>query len=254
MNQQEINKASCDNAFISLEPNDKPLSIEAVLFIGMKMIEDLGMMYATKKSKRKERFGMFECPVCGKRFKTRTVLAKNGYIKSCGCVGLKSFIERNTKHGMHKTRLYSTWINMIGRCYHKSRGCYPDYGGRGISVCDEWRGNFIFFRDWAVNNGYKEGLQIDRIDNGGNYCPENCRWVDKFMNAQNTRIKKTNKSGYRGVHLAFGKWSSDIISYGRRFHLGTFDTPEEAAVAFNDFVLKNGTSHVLNIIPKTWNT
>ena len=83
-------------------------------------------------------------------------------------------------------RLYNTWKTMIHRCENKKRIKYPMYGGRGISVCEEWH-DFNTFVFWALLNGYQEGLQIDRIDNNGNYCPNNCRWVTPKQNSRNRR-------------------------------------------------------------------
>ena len=80
------------------------------------------------------------------------------------------------KHGDHKTKLYSVWGNMKDRCLNLNCKCYKYYGGRGIDVCESWRTDFISFRDWAVNNGYKEGLSIDRINNNKGYHPDNCKW------------------------------------------------------------------------------
>ena len=83
-------------------------------------------------------------------------------------------------------KLYSLWRTMIHRCYNPKRESYPRYGGSGIEVCEDWK-DPIKFMDWAEFNGYKEGLQIDRIDNYGNYCPENCRWVTPKENSRNKR-------------------------------------------------------------------
>lgn len=92
------------------------------------------------------------------------------------------------KHGayLRNPKLYSVWITMIHRCENPKRAKYHDYGGRGIKVCKEWHdpNNFI---DWSLNNGYKEGLQLDREDNDGNYEPANCRWTTPKVNSRNRR-------------------------------------------------------------------
>lgn len=107
----------------------------------------------------------------------------------------------NPKHGLYPENvlLYNTWQTMIGRCENPNRPKYKDYCGRGIKVCKEWHTakNFIL---WALNNGYNPGLQIDRIDNNGNYCPENCRFAtpkENSRNRRNTRIMRDlMKEGY----------------------------------------------------------
>ena len=87
--------------------------------------------------------------------------------------------------------LYSTYVAMKQRCYRESHKNYHLYGGRGIRVCKEWRESFDAFLDWAKRNGYRSGLQIDRIDNEKGYCPENCRFVTPAENARNKRPRKT---------------------------------------------------------------
>lgn len=84
---------------------------------------------------------------------------------------------RTFNHGYSKERLYGIWQGMKNRCGNPNVEKYSIYGGRGIKVCDEWAINYLPFRKWALNNGYKSNLQIDRIDSNLNYCPDNCRWV-----------------------------------------------------------------------------
>lgn len=90
-------------------------------------------------------------------------------------------------HGMKGTKLYNTWKSMKRRCYNSNYKYYKDYGARGITICDEWLHHFKPFFDWAMDNGYKEGLSIDRIDNNKGYSHDNCRWVDQSTQNENTR-------------------------------------------------------------------
>ena len=96
-------------------------------------------------------------------------------------------------HGFgFENRLYRIWSNMKGRCYSKTSSVYNIYGARGITVCDEWKNDFLAFRKWALENGYDENAKrmdctLDRINVDGNYCPENCRWVDIKTQANNRR-------------------------------------------------------------------
>src|SRR3989304_6773059 len=99
------------------------------------------------------------------------------------------------KHGGTGTRLYRIWKAMRNRCNNSNNLRYKDYGGRGITICPEWTdklNGYINFRNWALSNGYQEGLTIDRINNNGNYTPENCRWVTSEINNQNQRTNKVN--------------------------------------------------------------
>lgn len=89
-------------------------------------------------------------------------------------------------HGLSKTKLYKIWLNMKSRCYNKTATRYERYGGRGIFVCDEWKNNFMNFYNWACNNGYIEGLSIERIDINDGYYPQNCKWITKSEQSKNT--------------------------------------------------------------------
>lgn len=127
---------------------------------------------------------------CGKIKAANIDNLKSGKSISCGCYRAELGEKQLKKHGMSKTKLYYVWYGMKKRCGNPGVRGYERYGGRGIKVCKEWAVNFETFMAWAMVNGYKEGLEIDRIDNEGNYEPTNCRWVTRYENMQNTRINK----------------------------------------------------------------
>ncbi len=130
-----------------------------------------------------------------------------GVSTSCGCVQRKLAASRFRTHGGTNTRLYNIRTLMLARCYNQNDDRFADYGGRGITICEEWQESFEAFRDWAMANGYADGLSIDRRENDGNYEPGNCRWITMAEQASN---KRTNR-----IILAFGEskpvseWSRD---------------------------------------------
>ncbi len=126
----------------------------------------------------------------------------NGHCKSCGCLKHRPAVNRT--HGQSKTRLYYVWRNMLNRCYNDKLRDYPNYGGRGITVCDEWKDNFQAFSEWAFSNGYDPAARrgeytLDRKDTNGNYEPSNCRWVTETVQANNKR--SNHDIEYNGEHL-----------------------------------------------------
>lgn len=118
---------------------------------------------------------------------------KKGTSRSCGCLRIDKVDEMvriNTTHGKSHSKLYTVWSNMLQRCNNPNDPEYVRYGGRGISVCDEWQHSFEDFYSWAMASGYQEGLSIDRIDNNKGYCPDNCRWATARQQSNNLRSNR----------------------------------------------------------------
>lgn len=127
---------------------------------------------------------------CGNTTIVSSQNLKTGHTQSCGCYNIQRATEANIKHNGVGTRLYRTWQGMKNRCYNPKCEYYPDYGGRGITVCKEWIDNFESFQEWALTNGYEESLTIDREDNNGIYEPSNCRWVTMKIQSNNRRSNR----------------------------------------------------------------
>lgn len=183
--------------------------------------------------------------LCGKEKLIRTTSLKNGDTKSCGCLNVKLASKRFKKHGMCKSRLYSILTDMKSRCFNKNNKRYNDWGGRGITICDEWLENPEKFILWANENGYSDKLTIERIDNDKNYCPDNCKWADYSEQNINKRISKNNTSGYVGVYFDVKNsvWRAQLSHKKKKVNIGTFTNKEKALSARNTYITDNNLPH-----------
>ena len=140
------------------------------------------------------------------------------------------------KHGMYNTKIYAVWENMIARCEVPTRIDYKNYGARGISVCKEWRNSFIQFHE-DMRDGYDPKLRIDRIDNNGHYCKDNCRWVTTKKSLANRRsLGKYLKGVYKGKRDL--SYHSKVVIDGIYYGLGSFDTEIKAHNAYKAILLE----------------
>ena len=165
--------------------------------------------YAEGKQKRMRTGWLCICDPelggCGTVRVFTTSNLRSGNSQSCGCLHKEQLISRSTRHGGSHTRLYNIWCGMINRCSNPSQKEYSRYGGRGITVCPEWRADFTAFQSWALQNGYADDLSIDRIDPDGNYCPKNCRWVT--MKEQQRNKGNTRRITHKGDTLTLNQWA-----------------------------------------------
>jgi hypothetical protein len=178
----------------------------------MKLIDLTGMRFGRlvviNFSKRDGKSSYWNCICdCGNEHIVRSDVLRKGISKSCGCLQIELLRKRITTHGLKKKnkRLYEIWQGMKRRCAYKKTINYDRYGGRGITVCNEWKNDFHAFYSWALSHGYKENLTIDRIDNNGNYCPENCHWTTMFY--QNRNKSNNHILTFNGVTKVLSDWA-----------------------------------------------
>ena len=142
---------------------------------------------------------------CGNTSVVIAYSLRGGHTTSCGCLRRERAREKAATHRGSKTRLFNIWEQMKKRCGNPSNSGYKNYGGRGITVCEEWAQSFEAFRDWAHANGYRDDLTIDRISNDGNYCPENCHWVTTAE--QNSNRRFNHNITHNGETHTLAQWA-----------------------------------------------
>lgn len=128
-------------------------------------------------------------------------------------------------------RISGIWRQMNYRCYNPKAENYQRYGGKGVTVCDEWRNDFNSFLHWALSNGYEDGLTLDRIDSSKPYSPENCRWATYFTQEQNKGASNRSSTGIRGVYKYDKYYKVEITRDKNRKFIGRFKTLKEAIEA-----------------------
>ena len=170
---------------------------------------------------------LWECICdCGNEVSVASCKLVAGLTKSCGCLRKEQCLARNEKrrieHKNEKLSEYNAWANMIQRCTNPKNKAYENYGGRGIKIYSRWRNSFdAFYEDMGPKPG--PDYSIDRINNDGDYRPENCRWADGLQQVHNRRLQKNNKSGMPGV-----QWVKAKRKWRVQINFGYFDSLEEA--------------------------
>ena len=142
-------------------------------------------------------------------------------------------------HGLSNTRIYRCWADMKRRCNNSNSPFFYRYGGRGIKVCEEWNHSFLCFYKWAVENGYRDDLTLDRINNDGDYEPKNCKWSTQHEQSMN-KTHLHSKTGYIGMRRkSANSFAAEVVRYGRYYYVGTYKTPEEADKKRTEFLKEN---------------
>lgn len=169
-----------------------------------KKFQRLTVVERVFKENKKETYWLCVCD-CGKETTVMSQHLKDGHTSSCGCLQKEKVKSMMTEHGMSNTKLFKVWRGIIDRTMYPSSKSYKHYGQRGITICSEWYESFETFYKWAIENGYKEGLTLDRVDVDGNYTPDNCRWTG-WKEQENNRTNN-HIITYKGETHTMKEWS-----------------------------------------------
>lgn len=167
-----------------------------------RMFGRLTVLNLAEVRKKKYRYWLCKC-VCGKEKIVYADSLLSGRSVSCGCYRSEQLRANNSKpDSIKKTKLYHIYLGMMTRCYNPKCNNFHLWGGKGIKVCDEWKNSYEVFRDWSMDNGYKEGLSIDRKENYKDYEPSNCRWITQRENSSNGKMNWMRVRVVRKLHEA----------------------------------------------------
>lgn len=231
---------------VSKKGNIRKIDMIGRQFGRLTVIEELDYHIYPSGEKRRR----FKCLCeCGNHSIVTMNNLRTGKTNSCGCLRDETTKHINYAHGLRKHPLYGVWCNVKTRCYNANTERYKDYGGRGIEMCNEWKNDFSSFYKWAVENGWEKGLLLDRINNDGWYSPDNCRFVNYFVNARNRRLLcSNNTSGFHGVtkQTESNQWGAHIGYNYKQYFLGYFATPKEAAIAYDNKAKEFDSNYPLN--------
>ena len=156
-------------------------------------------------------------------------------LPNCTCGRHKA--AHNRTHNLSHTTLFNVWEKIKNRCYNPNYSRFIDYGGRGITMCDDWKNNFKNFNDWCISKGWQKGLQVDRIHNDKEYSPDNCKISTVMTNCTNKRKYKSNTTGHTGVTIDNGSFRSRVNHSGHRVNIATSLTVEDAVRFRNGYIL-----------------
>lgn len=193
----------------------------------------------------KRKFAIYECPICNKEFERRI----DNKASKCMLCNNKE-IGKNNSFVKNK-RIHNIWCGLKARTTNKNHRDWEGYGAKGIFICDEWK-DYKAFEKWALENGYKDNLSIDRKNTYDGYYANNCRWTDNYTQSANTRlIHKTNKTGFRGVSFHKNKYRASIQVNKKHISLGRTECAIKAAYLYDEYIIKNNLEHPTNLITKS---
>jgi len=199
-----------------------------------------GSLTAIKRSTEKTKYVYWVCKcTCGNKIDVLSNSLVRKKTISCGCSKVKRIIKYSTTHNMSRSPENICWINIKGRCSNKKRSDYKYYGGRGITVCDEWYNSFeTFYKDMGPRPS--KNHSIDRIDSEKGYSKENCRWATKSEQVINTKKRKIGSSKFKGVvfNKSKNKWETNIQFNYKRHYIGNYENEIEAAKAYDKKALE----------------